>query len=132
MGIGYLIVKMLHLVLANHNYERLPTFYNLCFFLVLSIKVLADGSKKLYPNGFRGSRAFMKNVTDQNGQLTHNHYNHARHFAYLLEDETFAVASSVEDIRGDATRVIRPSGREYSINNDVFGRIFRSADLTNR
>lgn len=69
-------------------------------FLVLSIEVFADDSKKLYPNGFRGSRAFMKNVTYQNGQLTHNHYNHARYFAYLFKDETFAVASVQKILEG--------------------------------
>jgi gliding motility-associated-like protein/uncharacterized repeat protein (TIGR01451 family) len=96
------------------------------------MEIFADGSKNLYPNGVRGGRAFMESVTYQNGQLTHNYYNHARHFAYLLKDETLAVASSAQGVRGGTIRIISPSGRQYSTGNDMFGKILGSTGLTNR
>jgi hypothetical protein len=49
MGIGYLIVKMLYLVLANHNYERLPTSYYLYFFLGAQYGDICRWLKKFIP-----------------------------------------------------------------------------------
>lgn len=101
-------------------------------FLVHSIEVFADGSKDLYPNGVRGGRAFMESITYQSGILTHIYYNHARHFAYLQKDETLAVASSAQGVRGGTIRIVSPSGRQYSTGNDVLGKISGSAGFTNR
>lgn len=103
----------------------------LLFFLQINY-AYSDGSKDLYPKGVRGGRAYMESMTYSGGALTHPFYNNARHFAYLKKEETLAVASSAQGIRGGTIRVISPSGQIFSSGSDAIGRIFGTSGMSNR
>ncbi|MCA5003633.1 DUF7507 domain-containing protein [Sphingobacterium bovistauri] len=110
----------------------LNTVY-LLLFVFGNFKALADGSKDLYPKGVRGGRAFMESMTYAGVNLSHKFYNHAKHFAYVRNGETLAVASSAQGVRNGTIRIISPTGAVFSNgNNLVKGKIIGSNGMSNR
>ena len=81
--------------------------------------VLGEGSMDLYPKNIKGNRAFL--VSQPFGRSAFA--NQASHYAYALEGETIAVASSAQNVGSGSIILTAPDGKIYHTKSNNIGRI---------
>ncbi|WP_164108448.1 MULTISPECIES: gliding motility-associated C-terminal domain-containing protein [Sphingobacterium] len=81
--------------------------------------VLGEGSKDLYPENIKGNRAFLVSQPFERTAFS----NQASHYAYALEGETIAVASSAQNVGSGSIILTAPDGKIYQTKSNNVGRI---------
>lgn len=117
--------------MRKNYYIKLNTISRILLVFVLmlsSVQLFADGSKDLYPNNAQGYRAFLKV-----GGSANEYYpfpNNGTHYVYAKAGERITMASSAQNMGGNARiRLFAPNGNQV-VNNTTGGQIpNRSAEL---
>lgn len=81
--------------------------------------VFGEGSKDLYPENIKGNRAFLVSQPFERSVFA----NQASHYAYVLEGETIAVASSAQNVGAGGIILTAPDGKIYHTKSNNVGRI---------